>query len=762
VPTPSDGPAPWQAHTAEVDRWLRQLFQAACPRVGGTCLVALGSYGRQELCPHSDLDLLLLHDANAEIGGIADRIWYPIWDTNIQLDHSVRTVADTLAVAGKDLKAALGLLDARLIDGDRELYRSLADRSRRLWEDRATTLLPELHGSLNERHARFGEVAFLLEPELKEGRGGLRDVNAMVAAITARPGLGPLAPEVAEGRDVLLAIRAALHRRARRLLDCLLLQEQDGVAVDLGYADADDLMAAVAAAGRAISLHSDTLWRKATVLPAARSRRRRRPPRPLLPGAVLLDGEVALTEEGHSKLDATLTLRVAAAAAELDAPLAPDTVAAMASVASPDSAPGGIWPAAARDALVNLLGWGQSGVAVLEVLDQAGVLTRFLPEWAHVRNRPQRNAYHRFTVDRHLLEAAAQAASLARQVERPDLLLLAALLHDIGKGIPGRDHSEVGVELTSTVVARLGLPAADGEIVVSLVRHHLLLAQAATRRDIDDPATVGTVADAVQTVETLDLLAALTEADGLATGPLAWTGWKASLVAALVERVRLRLEGRPTVRAAEFPDAAQRELMATGTTSVQAGPSTTVVAPDQVGLLSRVARTLAAVGLDVRAARAATIDGMAIEQFEVAPTLGEWPEPALVESRITAAICGELAVDELLARRRQAYRGRPRRAAHVAPPHVRFDHSALPGIEVVEVRCPDQEGILGVFASVLTGLGLDVVQARAATLGHEVVDAFYVRPVDGRSLSTGDRRVIADALSAAATGGVPGAGGDLA
>jgi [protein-PII] uridylyltransferase len=743
-------PAGWQLRTAEIDRWLQELFAATCDRPAGMALIALGSYGRGELCPQSDLDLLLVHAGQGEVTDAANRLWYPIWDAKVRLDHSVRTVPETLAVAARDLKAALGLLDARLVAGDAELYRQTADRGRRLWEDRASALLPELHRAVTERHDRCGEVAFLLEPELKEGRGGLRDVVALAAAVTARPGLGPLPVEVAQGRDVLLGIRFALHQRAGRPLDCLLLQEQDAVAQDCGFADADELMAVVAAAGRDISRHGDFFWRRATVLPAARNPRRRRAPKVLAPGVVYYDGEVVLTDEDGTGLDAARVLRIAAAAAELDASLAPETVAALAGAQYPDA--GEIWSAATLDAFVSLLGWGRSAVGVLEVLDQAGALVRLLPEWERVRNRPQRNAYHRYTVDRHLLETAAQAASLSRDVDRPDLLLLAALLHDIGKGVPGRDHSEVGVELAGAIVTRLGLKPADREVIQTLVRHHLLLAQGATRRDIDDPATLEAVAEAVQTVSTLDLLAALTQADGLATGPLAWTTWKASLVCALTERVRRHIQGRPSVETMAFPSSDERSLMATGATSVLAGPVTTIVTADQVGLLGRIAATLAAIGLDVRAARAATIDGTAIEKFEVAPTLGDWPEPALIEERIRAAIAGELAVETLLGRRRDAYQNARRPVARVPPPRVLFDRSALPATEVVEVRCPDRAGILGDLAGVLTGLGLDVVQAKAATLGHEVVDAFYVKALHGGPLTAADRAAMSDALMAAAEG----------
>lgn len=724
------------------------MFEEACAELPGACLVAVGSYGRCELSPYSDLDLLLLHAGGPGVASAADRLWYPIWDANVRLDHSVRTVAETLAIAGQDLKAALGLLDARLVAGDRESFRRLTDRGRRLWEDRASDLLARLHRSVLERQERYGEVAFLLEPELKEGHGGLRDVIALAAATVARPSLGPLPGEVLEGRQTLLAIRSALHQRAGRPLDCLLLQEQDGVAADLGFSNADDLMTAVAGAARAIAGHGARLWRKAIVLPAARNPRRRRPPMVLAPGVVLYDGEVSVADSAGEHLDLTMALRVGAAAAGVNAPLAPETLAAFASL--PAAARGSRLSPDTLAALVTLLGWGHPAIAVVEALDQIGVIDAVIPEWAWVRNRPQRNAYHRYTVDRHLLETAAQAAALTRDVGRPDLLLLAALLHDIGKGVKGRDHSEAGAEAASAILTRFQMSAGDHHVVVTLVRHHLLLARAATRRDIDDPATLTAVTHAVGDVNTLELLAALSKADGLATGSLAWTTWKESLVSALVERARRELEGRPALAAPEFPSPADGALMQSRQIVVRVGPVTTVIAPDQVGLLARMAGTLATAGLDVRTARLATRDGMAIEQFEVTPAVGDWPAPTLVESRIRSALAGELDLDMLLRRRREAYR-RPRtQVASVAPPRVLFDRSAHSATEVVEVRCPDRSGILADLARVLTDQGLDVVQARASTLGHEVVDAFYVRPVDGQVLTTDQRAQLTSALLAAA------------
>ena len=178
-----------------------------------------------------------------------------------------------------------------------------------------------------------------------------------------------------------------------------------------------------------------------------------------------------------------------------------------------------------------------------EALDTEGLVTALIPDWERVRNRPQRNPLHKFTVDRHLVEAAAHAAALTREVARPDLLLIAALLHDIGKGWPG-DHSVTGEVVARDVGRRMGLPEPDVELVAAAVRHHLLLPQVAPRRDLDDPVTVKQVTALVPSRVLLELLHALSISDGLATGPAAWNDWKATLVADLVRRVGPRWPAR--------------------------------------------------------------------------------------------------------------------------------------------------------------------------------------------------------------------------
>jgi [protein-PII] uridylyltransferase len=360
------------------------------------------------------------------------------------------------------------------------------------------------------------------------------------------------------------------------------------------------------------------------------------------------------------------------------------------------------------------------------------LFVRLVPEWAAVRNRPQRNAYHRFTVDRHLLEAASQAAPMAAKVERPDLLLVGALLHDIGKGFPG-DHTDAGVTVVEEMGRRMGFPASDVMILVGLVRNHLLLADAATRRDLDDPATVEAVAVAVNDRLQLELLAALTEADSLATGPAAWGQWKAGLVADLARRVAAYLSGGEVRRTERLVTDRHRGFMRQverlGRSVVAADPpNVTVVARDRPGLLSAVTGVFALRGLDVRSADISGEAAFAVETFVVEPSRGRWPDFELVADQLEAVLRGTFPLEERLAEQVRAY-AEGRRSVSSQPVEVRIsvDNAASTGSTVVDVRAEDDVGLLHRITAALFALELDVVAARVSTLGHEVLDAFYVR-----------------------------------
>ena len=736
------------ALVALYDDWLTSLLG---DRGEGLALVAVGALGRRDPAPGSDLDLVLVHDGRPDIAAIADEVWYPVWDTGVGLDHSVRTVDEAVAVARGDLKAALGLLDARHVAGDEALSASLIAATRAAWRVTAPARLVELRAFVEERARTFGEVAFLLEPDLKEGRGGLRDVHALHAAAIAQVADQP-GEAVRSSYDVLLDVRGELHRRTagvgRRTVDRLVMQEQDAVAAALGYDDADALMGAVSSAARTIAFASDAVWRRvAAPAPKRRLLGRRTVPvverRPLAEDVVEQAGEVVLARDAAPRQDPELVLRVAEAAARHGLPIAPHTLTRLLAECPPLPEP---WPPSALDTFVGVLAAGPGAVPVLEALDQVGLLTRLLPEWETVRSKPQRNSYHRFTVDRHLVEAAAAAAGLTRRVARPDLLLLGALLHDIGKGLPG-DHTEVGMQVVAELAPRLGLPPEDVEVLVAMVRHHLLLPDVATRRDLDDPATAQAVADAVGSSEVLELLHALTEADAAATGPAAWSAWKAQLIGDLVARTGALLRGHVPEARTSLSER-QEALVTAGVLALDVDDDeVTVVAPDRPGLLSLAAGVLALHKLDVRSAAAFSRGTTAVSVFRVSPRFGGLPDWALVRDDLRRAVEGVLPLEERLAAREAAYARGPSLAA---PPRVHLVDDASESSTVVEVRAPDALGVLRRITAALDGCGLDVRSAHISTLGADVVDAFYVVGPDGAKLTDPSLRTKVEAAVLAA------------
>ena len=712
------------------DAWLVEIFNAATTgekKRDDIVLIAVGGYGRRELSPHSDLDILLVHKSVKNIGDIASKIWYPIWDASVKLGHAVRTPKETIQLCSTDLDTATALVTARVIAGNQKLGNELIRDASSSWKKNGRQWLVQLHRRIIERYAKDGEVAFLLEPNLKEGLGGLRDIHALQWAVEAGLELSSDdRRQLTRCNDVLLRVRVALHRHVGRASEILRLEDQAPVAPMAGYATDDQLMAAIAEVGREVAWIADEAWAQLDP-PADRSPIAQ----PLAPGVHLLNGEIHLDDAVNVADDPTLLLRVATAAARLGARIDRASLNRLGDLSPQWPDP---WPAGASDDLVALLLEGEAAIPVLESLDQRNLLVRVLPEWASVRSKPQRNAFHRYTVDRHLWQTVANAAELVHRVVRPDLLVLAALFHDLGKGYPG-DHTEVGIELFAEIGTRMGMSESDQRIISLLIEHHLLLADTATRRDLSDDATITMVAGHLQSTVVLDLLHALTQADSLATGPSAWSDWKAELVALLVERARHVLGGgdMTEVMWRLFPDASVLELMASGEIAIRTQPDrVTVVSPDKPGTFSRVAGVLSLYNMDVLGAEAHSDEqGMAASEFRVSSQHGdiEW-EP--IENNLRLALSGRLALDSRLADR--AASARPRRATSAlapAAPTVRFDDSASSNATFLEVRAPDMVGVLHRITKAIADCGLDIRHARVLTLGNEVVDSFYVREPNG-------------------------------
>ena len=721
-----------RAYAEAADRWFAELFDRVGVDPERFALAAVGGYGREELSPQSDLDVVLLHEGRApDVKEVADRLWYPVWDQGLKLGHSVRTVKEALALGADDLDTATSLLRIRHLAGAEEPTSELAIKAADQWRRRSKRWLPRLRDAVEARHRQFGEVAFLLEPHLKDGRGGLRDVHALGwLDATGAMLLDDRLSDLDEPYDRLLAARVELHRVTGRAGDRLALQEQDAVAGGLGLDGGDELMARVAAAARTVAWASDEAWARVGSRLSGPRGRLTGADRAVAQGIVLRDRQVHLLNEASPADDPALVLRAAVAAAVHDVLFERASLDRLAAETPPFPDP---WPAEARDLLARLLQAGRPAVRVMETLDQRGLLVRILPEWEPTRSRPQRNAYHEFTVDRHLVEAAVGAGGLTGRVDRPDLLVVGALLHDLGKGYPG-DHTEVGMELVRRVAATMGYPEPDVATLVAMVEHHLLLPDVATRRDIDDEGTVRLVAERARDAGTLRLLHALTEADSIATGPSAWGPWKAGLVAALVERAANFLAGE-SVATSAFPSDEQRTLLESGEeVATGEGDRLTVVTRDRPGVFSQIAGVLSLSGLNVLDAAAHSEAGRALSVFRVESSVGRPPQWEKVVREVRQALDGEVALHERVAERARTYAGRRPLAAEPAGPEVRFDNDTSDAATVIEVVAPDAVGVLYRVTRALADVELDIRSAKVQTLGPTVVDSFYVTR-DGRKIT---------------------------
>jgi [protein-PII] uridylyltransferase len=710
-------------------------------------LVAVGGFGRGELSPGSDLDIILLHNGSLEekvLAELVNLILYPLWDRSIAIDHSVRTRAECREQAVHDVRVAQGLLDIRFIAGNRELAESVETDAREDWVKNAKRNWPKIRSASDERAVRSGELAFLLEPDLKEARGGLRDIQAL-RAIAAMGLVDVPLSRVAEAEALLAKVRDALHEVSGRGRDQLLLTEQDAVAAHLELTDADALMLEVAKSARAVDYSMDLTWHKLDNVKTG-SIFSRRKETAVGRGLLLIDGELKVDTDYSIAHDPGIGLHAAAVAAQRGADLSVESAIRLAEDFTALDEP---WPRQSREDLVTLIGAGSHMIRVFEALDQEGLIERWIPEWGHVRFLPQRNVLHRHTVDRHMLETAVRAAALTRKVHRPDLLLISALFHDIGKGYLGKDHSEYGEILIADIGRRLGFSEKDVHVLALLVKHHLLLPTVATRRDLDDPATIATVVEAIGNPENLELLHCLSIADGEATGRTAWSDWKAGLVADLVHRALAAMSGIQPAKKVELT-AQQIARLTAGELSVAVTPGEGVheieiLAPDQVGLLSAVAGVLTISRMDVRSAKTRTHGGSALMTWTVSldPNTAE-PNGEKLAELLAKALAGEIDLAKRIDDRITQFRKLP--GIPVPPPVVSATNDIATNATVIEVRMHDRPGVLFTVAKAIARFGVDINAAIVATLGAEAFDTLYVCDLGGAALSDERAKLLASQL----------------
>jgi [protein-PII] uridylyltransferase len=756
----------------------------------GVGLVALGGYGRGELAPSSDIDLLIVHpgDAREAVADLAARFLYPLWNAGLAVGHAVRTHDECLSIAAEHLDAATAMFDARPLAGDADLWAAV--RSELLAWARADPrpFAGRLRDAARARRDRYGAVSYFLEPELKEGGGGLRDVHTLGwlgAVLGESPGVptldgigllrGAEREAIEDAHEFLLRVRSALHLQTGRSTDRLLLDQQPQVAIDMGFTDepgliaVDGLMRSVFERARQVEHVRDAAFdrylRGESVVRALE---------PSAAGVLRAFADVA-AERGVMSAT-TLDL---VEAADIDEEVE--------------------WNDDVREAFLDLLRAGEDGARALETLDRIGLLARYIPAWGAVRCRPQRDPYHRYSVDVQQLRAfsgmsrvldpdeeapeplAAEAVDVVRPVR--DAVLLGALLHDIGKTGVG-NHVAVGAGVAAGALDRMGVPARTRDLALFMVTEHLLLSDTATRRDLEDHDLIHDVAARIGEPERLAALYLLAIADAQATGPLAWTPWRATLVRELVAKVERAIErgdlGVETIdRIAERVDALKavspseshgeidrfllrmprsylltlpveriaehvalaRDPIGSVEVRTQSGPGTrpgtyslTVVASDRPGLLSLVAGALSLAGLSILTAQAFTSqDGAALDVFEVEglfePEVGEerWRE---FRSTLRKVIEGRVSLDHRVADKRKLYAA-PKSEVAV---RVGVDNDVSDAFTVIEISAADRIGLLFDITRTFAELHVDVHLAKVATYGQRVIDAFYVRDALGRKL----------------------------
>ena len=730
----------------ESDRFLLSLFNSALGKTGknskGLAIAAVGGYGRGELSPGSDLDIIILHQgqfSQSALSEFVNNLLYPLWD-NKSVDHSVRTRTETRDAAESDLKVALGLLDIRVVAGDADLVAAVQSESLDSWRKHARNRLPELKLSLEQRHERAGELAYLLEPDVKEARGGLRDINALRAISLSGATKVPL-ERISWAESKLNDVRETLHQTSGRNKDRLLFQEQDAVARELGYTDADALMSDVAQAARSVDYLLEFTWHQLGQRNKDGFGRFLRKPRTDIVAKNLnvSQNEIVINSQADIQSDPMIGLRAAATAAQLGLPISLESYSLLSAALNEGK---GLlpnpWPREAREHLISLIGAGESMVSIFEALDQEEIIFHWIPEWRALRSLPQRNALHRHTVDRHMVETAVHAASLTRKVHRPDLLLFAALFHDIGKG-DTEDHSIRGERLIGPLAKRIGFPEEDVEVIKILVKHHLLLSSTATRRDLDDPATIQSILAVIPDLTTLELLHALSIADGEATGSAGWSDWKATLVSDLVKRVKKAMSGSSTIAAQPEITPEQLKVAESGVLQVnleqrENGYSIEIISPDKPGLLSLVAGVINTFRLDVRSARTKSHGSSAVMKWIVTP---EPHAPAVtaqnLRSEIEKAFNDTSHIEDKLIARAQAYASIP--AIPVPDPIVEFYNDGATDATIIEVRSHDRPGLLFRIGAGITQSKVDIRSAIVTTLGAEAIDTLYVSELTGGPLS---------------------------
>src|SRR6266446_2076115 len=810
-----------QAHARVVDDLVKSLTKLITSDTDGLAatpfvVIALGGYGRGELHPSSDIDLMVIHDGELSpyVQRVTQELLYTLWDLGLQIGHSLRSLEDCVAMARTDLPSRTSMQAARFLAGDRRLFA----RFRRVLEENVyqrdfEQFLAATLAERDQRYRKYGASPYIGEPNIKESAGGLRDMHTAMWLAAAKFGTrtlrelndkGLITPREQAQTDAALTflwrVRNELHFLAGHKNDVLGRDVQPAIARNFGY-EGDERSLDVERFMREYYLHARAIHRvsrrliarcQETVTVRGVAERRNRH-QALADGLVFIDGRLYLADRDSAVFAANPTrlMKVFWHLHRLGCELSVELERAVEEsldLIDDDfrSSP------AVRELFLDICRmWGRVAVTLSE-MHELGVLGRYLPEFGALTCLVQYDVYHKFSADQHSLLAVEHMEALApgqsaesegaaqvfSEVEKPELLMLGMLLHDIGKA-KGHGHVKKGIPLIQALCARLDLPAAAAAVVEFLVAHHLTMSHVAQRRDIDDPKTIADFAAAVGDPQRLRMLYLLTWADMRAVGPGVLTPWQAVILHELYRRALVRLTGGRAERPSR-PQLAERLRVAAGgeqpaqavkahlammsdryvaTTGVQRmaehlrmlhqlsntsvvtelfhhpdlrSSDLVVVTRDLPGLFALIAGTLASQGVNIISAQIHTrADGIAIDTFQVNEPTGEAVTSPATWARtldaLRAVLIGDAQVATLLEKRRATGRATTLAGGSAK---ITLDNHLSDDYTVLEVKCPDRLGLLYLVTRTLAALGLDIATARIATEIDQAVDTFYVH--DGR------------------------------
>ena len=832
-------------HARLLDDYFQQAFETSMvgPRMDISknpyAIIALGGYGRKEQCIHSDVDLLFLFKKKVprEAENLIQEIIYPLWDIGLDVGYATRSLKECWTLAGKDYEVLTPLLDARFICGWSLIYANLLDELRqKIIVKKSRNIINWLVDNNELRHAHFGDSTYLLEPNLKEGQGGLRDYHTMLwiarIAFNARQSrdleyLGLLSHEefqiLMRSIAFIWKVRNRIHYICGRKCDQLYFENQVKVARSLNYKKTNGqepverLMGELH--GRMEALKQQHLvFLHELGYEKKRKRKRKSQKKSAVEGLEVIkwgmlnfDGPEAIIKKPE------LLMKMFEESARLKIPLSAEAKRLVKEFSH-------LVDETYRNSEPIVRSFERILVApvpkfnVLNEMLNTGFLEKTIPEFGGIRNRIQYDEYHLYPVDKHLLRTVqtvkkfgtAKDSSLEplcgkiyRNLKRKKLLLWAALLHDIGKGESEEDHSAEGAQIVEEILTQKGLKPAKIETVIFLVKEHLLLIKTATRRDIHDEETAIACARKIKTIERLKMLYLLTVADSIATGPMAWNDWTATLLRGFFLKTLNVLEKGElaTTQAVEVVAHKKTEIMRSARspkakkeieallgvmspryllympafeiqkhirlfddlaadtsafiwkiehTADANTRSVTICAQDRPGLISKIAGVFTLNNIDILDVQIFTWrNKIALDIFKVKPP----PDPILEDEKwnrtardLGTALSDQLDLAAALKKKVRVYR-HAKAGLNKKPHQVTVDNTSSSFFTIIEVFTYDFPGLLFSITDALYQCDLNIWVAKIATKADQVVDVFYVRDVNGQKVDSPDQvTAIKDAI----------------